>query len=180
MPGAFSWVCPKSLAELHDQRIGRWYPQKIERGQHDPLLQSWFVRPSERISQWPVNGEYTRRPDALGDFGKQGDRNGGNSGLLNDALNQSDRLVAHRSYGCEKDSVHGVFVQLACDFRRAERDQSSWRGDRSHDTEMPGRRLADGACHCQFPQTVQRKRKIAVGLNSGVVKGVALDRKSVV
>lgn len=79
---------------------------------------------TKRISQRSIHGECTGRPDSFGDFGEKRDGHRGDTGLLDDALNQPDRLVAHGSNRRQKNRIHAIVAQPARDFRRAAGNQA--------------------------------------------------------
>jgi hypothetical protein len=109
-----------------------------------------MVRLSERISQGPIHRQSTGRPDAFRDFREKREGHRGDAGLLDCALDQSDRLVAHRSNRRQQNRIHTIFPKPARNFRRTAGNQATRRGNRSHDAEMPRRRLTGNAGGHQF------------------------------
>jgi len=116
---------------------------------HDHLhLKSRIVRRTQRITQREINKQGSWRCHAFGDLSKHRDGDGGNSRFFDDALNQSDRLMAHRSNWRKQNSIHGIFDESLGHCRSTLRDEPTRRGNRSHKTKMSRRDGADGSCGC--------------------------------
>jgi len=88
-------------------------------------------------------------------------------------LQQHGRLVAERSDGYEQNCVGAVIVEFAYDFGAGVADENSGRDDRAHDAEVAWRGFADQAGLHGFVKAIEREGEIAIGLDAGVIEGIA-------
>lgn len=101
----------------NEERFGDCSRKKTESSHYDLFLHGSVSSLSEWISQWTVDEKSARRVDALRHFLQQRYGNCRNPGFLDDALNQSHGLVAHRSNRRQQNRIHVILGELAGNFR---------------------------------------------------------------
>ncbi len=78
---------------------------------------------TQGMSEGPTQIDRPRWFYFFGILAHDGDADGGDAGLLNRPLNQSDGLIADASGWCQKDGIHAVFKEHAGNLRSCPIDQ---------------------------------------------------------
>lgn len=108
-----------------------------ERGPYYLLAQIGIVGTAERVAERRIDEQAARRVYLLRHLSQHSDRHGWDAGLFDNALYQSDGLMAQGSDRREEHSIDAVLLEERRDLGRGVENQASRRRDRTHETEMP-------------------------------------------
>jgi hypothetical protein len=86
---------------------------------------------------------------------------------------QTHGLVAHRSNRHQQRDVHRVFDKQWGGCRRGLLNQSSGRGDRTHEGEMTPIEWANAAAFGQFARAIEREGEVGILVNAGMIERLA-------
>ena len=144
--------------------------EKFQGGFDDGVLTRRVVRPVERITVPERHEQRARRTHALGHFAKELNCHGRNAAAFEFGGDQTHGLVAYRSDGHQQCDVHRVFDQPPRGFGRRLPDQSSGRGYRTHERQVPPIDRADAAAFGQFARAVDGESEVWVPKDTGVIE----------
>ena len=89
-----------------------------EGGEDDLRLKGWVAWGSEGIAQREIHEQGARRSDAFRDLAEERDGDGWDPGFLDDALDQSDGLMAQPSRRRQQHGIDLLAAQEVSDLRR--------------------------------------------------------------
>ena len=128
---------------------------------------------TKRVSEWKINEERLRRTDSLRNLAQNRHRDCWNAFSFDNNLDQSDRLMTHRSYRSQENGTHVICQQLANHLRRRLCDQETRRGNRSHEAEVARGDFAYHTVQCQFPESIQGQGEVLVRFEPANVESIA-------
>lgn len=144
--------------------------EHVKRRFQDAGLALGILRLSEGITVPKGHAQSPGWPDLLGDFTKEHEAHRGDALALKFRCHQRDGLVADRTDGNQHGDVHAIGAQGGCSGRCRVADQSTGRGLRSHEGQVPGRHGADASRGGHFTKPVERESEVSVPVQASVIK----------
>ncbi len=97
--------------------------QQSKRCAHNTRLQLDIIRLTQGIAEGEGDEEGAWRANLAGDLAQEGERDGGDTGIFDGALDQSHGLIAHGSDRSEQSDIYASGYQAARHLGRALLDE---------------------------------------------------------